>query len=79
LLALYCIRDGDLHSIVDAPLVWAEEYPTQWWKPKVDAVELARLRWAEDLSYKEIAARTGLSVSGVKSHFMRRRREKLLR
>ncbi len=59
---------GDRRCRVDEPLAWVEEYPIQWRDPKLDLGELARLRWIEGLSQKELARRLGRSKSGIQRY-----------
>jgi hypothetical protein len=55
-------------AIVEEPLCWVEEYPIRWREPKIDLAELAKLRWFEGLSRKELASRYGKSESAIQNY-----------
>ena len=60
---------------MEEPLVWAETYPIQWREPRVDLAELAKLRWVEGLSVKEIAMRLGRTDVALQNYFQEIRRK----
>ena len=62
---------------MEEPLVWAETYPIQWREPRVDLAELAKLRWVEGLSVKEIAIRLGRTEVALKNYFQEIRRKEI--
>jgi len=59
---------------VDELLSWVEEYPIQWREPKIDLAELAKRRWIEGMSRKELAQVYGKSESGIQNHFQELKR-----
>ena len=61
---------------VEELLVWAETYPIQWREPKVDFAELAKLRWIEGVSRKELAERYGRTECAIQNYFQELRRRK---
>ncbi len=60
---------GARRARVDEPLGWAETYPIQWREPRVDFAELAKLRWIEDWSRKELAKKFGKTEGAVQNYF----------
>ena len=54
-----------VHGLEPEPITSKIEITVTWKKEQIDAAELARLRWVEKLGYKRIAARLGVSRSGV--------------
>lgn len=54
---------------MDEPLTWAEQYPIQWRDPRVDLAELAKLRWIEGLSRKDLAERYGRTECAIQNYF----------
>lgn len=60
---------------MEEPLAWAEEYPIQWREPKVDLAELAKLRWIQGFSQKQLADRYGRTEIAVKNYFQILRRK----
>ena len=60
--------------IVEEPLAWAEEYPIQWREPEFNLAELARLRWIEGLSTKQLAAKFGRTECAIKNYYQKLRR-----
>jgi len=60
---------------VEEHLSWAETYPIEWREPRVDLGELAKLRWIEGLSRKELAERYGRTQGAVQNYFQILRRK----
>ena len=69
---------GARGAIVEEPLTWTEIYPMQWREPRVDLAELAKLRWVEGLSAKELAKRLGRTEVAVQNYFQEIRRKNLI-
>ncbi len=61
--------DGARGPIVVEPLTWVEEYPIQWREPRLDLAELAKLRWIQGLSRKELATRYGKTEVAMQNYF----------
>ncbi len=70
------MRNGARRTRVDEPLCWAETYPIQWREPRVDLAELAKLRWIEGLSRKELAGRFGRTEIAVQNYIQELRRRR---
>lgn len=68
---------GARHPRVEEPLTLAETYPIQWREPRVDLAELARLRWIEGWSQKELAAHFGKTECAIQNYFQEIRRKGL--
>ncbi|MFN7905106.1 MAG: hypothetical protein ACK5P5_07975 [Pseudobdellovibrionaceae bacterium] len=68
------LLDGARRPIVEEPLAWAEQYPIQWREPRVDLAELAKLRWIEGLSRKELAQKYGKTAVAIQNYFQELRR-----
>ena len=51
------------------PQGWYEIEPIEWRAPKFDLAELAKLRWIEKLSRKELAKRFGKTEAAIQQHF----------
>lgn len=66
--------DGARGPIVEEPLTWVEAYPIQWREPRVDLAELAKLRWIEGWSRKDLAKKCGRTESAVQNYFQILRR-----
>jgi transcriptional antiterminator len=66
---------GTHRSILEEPLSWVEEYPIQWREPRFDLAELAKLRWIEGLSRKQLAKKYGRSEVAVQNYFQTIRRK----
>ena len=60
---------------VEEPLSWTEEYQIQWREARIDLAELARLRWIEGLSRKELAMRFGKTEVAIQNYFQLLRRK----
>ena len=69
------VGNGARRSILDEPLTRAEEYPIEWRELRVDLAELAKLRWIEGLSRKELAERYGRTEMAVQNYFQALRRK----
>jgi hypothetical protein len=63
------LLDDARGPIVEEPLAWAEQYPIQWREPRVDLAELAKLRWIEGLSRKELAQKYGKTAVAIQNYF----------
>ena len=61
--------DGARGPRVEEPLTWAKTYPIQWREPRVDLAELARLRWIEGFTRKQLAERYGRTEMAVQNYF----------
>jgi hypothetical protein len=68
-------RFGEPRTIVDEPLSWALELPIQWRAPKVDLAELARLRWIEKWTRKDLAERFQRTEIGIQFYFQKFKRD----
>jgi hypothetical protein len=66
---------GARRPIVEELLSWAEEYPIEWREPRVDLAELARLRWIEGMSQRELAERYGRTEFAIGNYFQNLRRK----
>jgi hypothetical protein len=69
--------NGARHTRVEEPLSWAEEYPIQWREPLFDLAELAKRRWIEGLSRKELARVYGRTECAIQNHFQELKRRGL--
>ncbi len=54
---------------VEEPLAWAEEYPIRWWEPRFNLAELAKLRWIEGWSRKDLANMYGKTECAIQNRF----------
>jgi hypothetical protein len=54
---------------VEEPLAWTEEYPIQWQEPRLNLAELAKLRWMEGWSRRELAQYYRKSEVAIQNHF----------
>ena len=59
---------GALRAKLEEPLSGVEIYPVVWREPRFDLAELARLRWIEGLTYKELASRFGKTPNAIECH-----------
>ncbi len=66
---------GARHTRVEEPLSWAEEHPIQWREPLFDLAELAKRRWIEGLSRKELARAYGKTECAIQNHFQELKRK----
>lgn len=66
--------NGARQAKVEEPLAWAEEYPIQWREPRVYLAELAKLRWIEGLSKRELAEKYGKTCYAIQNYFQELRR-----
>ncbi len=55
-------------------MVWIEIYPIQWREPRVDLAELAKLRWIEGLSRKQLAIKYAKTEEAIQNYFQALRR-----
>jgi len=62
------LKVGARQGTVKEQIVWAYEYPIQWREPSLNLTELARLRWINRISIKELARRFGKSKSSIDYH-----------
>ena len=69
---------GARGAIVEEPLVWAETYPIQWREPRINLAELAKLRWIDGWSRRELAKHYGKSVDAIQNYFQEARRLQLI-
>jgi len=53
---------------LEEPFCGIETYPVVWREPKFDLAELARFRWINGLSYKELASRFGKTPNAIECH-----------
>lgn len=67
---------GARHPRIGEPLVKVETYPIQWREPRLDLAELARLRWVEGYSRKQLAEKYGKTIVAIQNHFQELRRRK---
>jgi hypothetical protein len=65
---------GARRPIVEEPLAWAEEYLIQWREPEFNLAELARLRWIEGLSTKQLAEKYGRTECSIENYYQKLRR-----
>ena len=70
------VFSGARRARVKEPLCWAETYPLQWREPRVDLAELAKLRWIEGLSRKELAEKYGRTEIAIGNYFQKLRRRR---
>ena len=57
-------------------MVKVETYPIQWRKPRLDLAELAKLRWIEGYSRKQLAEKYGKTTVAIQNYFQELRRLK---
>ena len=67
-------RSGARYPRMGEPLVKVETYPIQWREPRLDLAELARLRWVDGFSKKELAERYGKTTVAIQNYFQELRR-----
>ncbi|MBX3019143.1 MAG: hypothetical protein KF767_14755 [Bdellovibrionaceae bacterium] len=60
---------GARHPRIGEPLVKVETYPIQWREPRLDLAELARLRWVEGYSRKQLAEKYGKTTVAIQNYF----------
>lgn len=65
---------GAHHTRIGEPLVKVETYPIQWREPRLDLAELARLRWVEGYSRKQLAEKYGKTTVAIQNYFQELRR-----
>lgn len=65
---------GTRRAIVEEPLAWAETFSIQWRESRVDLAELAKLRWIERLSRKQLAGRYDRTECAMQNYFQKLRR-----
>ena len=55
----------------------SEIYPIQWREPKVNLAELAKLRWIDGWSRRELAVHYGKSINAIQNYFHEAKRLRL--
>ncbi|MCO5114321.1 MAG: hypothetical protein M9899_09100 [Bdellovibrionaceae bacterium] len=65
---------GARHPRIGEPLVKVETYSIQWREPRVDLAELAKLRWIEGYSRKQLAEKYGKTTVAIQNYFQELRR-----
>ena len=60
---------GARHPRIGEPLVKEETYPIQWREPRIDLAELAKLRWIEGYSRKQLAEKYGKTTVAIQNYF----------
>ena len=71
-----CAKFGARRPRVEEPLSWAVAYPIQWRESRVDLAELARLRWINGLSVKQLAKEFGRTEYAIGNYCQNARRKK---
>jgi len=51
--------------MLEEPLSWSITYPASWLGPRFDLAELARFRWIDRKSRKQLAAHYGKSENAI--------------
>jgi hypothetical protein len=70
--AVYTILiDGARGPIVDEPLVVEQICLIQWQESRVDLSELARLRWIEEWTRKELSEHYGRTEDAIQNYFQK--------
>ena len=72
------MTNGARHPRIGEPLVKVETYPIQWLEPRLDLAELARLRWVEGYSRKQLAEKYGKTTVAIQNYFQELRRRDFL-
>lgn len=67
-------KNGARNPRIGEPLVRVETYPIQWREPRLDLAELARLRWIEGYSRKQLAEKYGKTTVAIQNYFQELRR-----
>ena len=63
------LLDGARRNKVEEPLLFGTEYEVQWRESRVNLAELAKLRWIDGWSRKELAKRYGRTEEAVQNYF----------
>lgn len=69
--------DGARHHRISEPLCWTIMYPMQWREPSLNLAELAKLRWVEGWSRKQLAEHYGKSVDAISNYFQEAKKLRL--
>ncbi len=59
---------------MDEPLVWVETHPIQWREPRINLAELAKLRWIEGWTRKELGLRYKKTDGAIQNYIQALRR-----
>lgn len=60
---------GPRRPIVCKPQVWSQDQPIAWRVTRFDLAELAKLRWIENWSRKDLARHFGKTETAIQQHF----------
>ncbi len=70
-------RNGERHAIIKEPILLDMVYPVRWQVPRVDLRELAKLRFQDGWSRKQLSEYYGRTEDAIQNYFQKIKKKDL--